>query len=84
MVESSAFPHIRRNNSENAVLHPTVPLARHFGKARMGTTHFLMKTLPKAAIEIALDALDYNLTRVMNIISIKPLMAAIIGEPPRS
>ena len=84
MVESSAFPHIRRNNSENAVLHPTVPLARHFGKARMGATHFLMKTLSKAATEMALSVLAYNLTRVMNIVGIKPLMAAIIGEPPRS
>jgi hypothetical protein len=84
MVESSAFPDIRRNNLEKAVLHPTVPLARHFGKARMGTAHFLMKTPPRAATEIALNALDYNLTQVMNIISIKPLMAAIIGEPPRS
>jgi hypothetical protein len=82
MVESSAFPDIRRNNLENAVLHPALPLARHFGKARMGATHFLMKTLPKSARNGAL--LAYNLTRVMNIIGIKPLMAAIIGEPPRS
>jgi transposase len=46
-------------------------------KARMGATHFLMKTLPKVAAEMALHILAYNLTRVMNIIGIKPLMAAI-------
>ena len=45
-------------------------------KARMGATHFL-KTLPKVAAEMALHVLAYNLTRVMNIIGIKPLMAAI-------
>jgi hypothetical protein len=37
-------------------------------KARMGATHFLMKTLPRVATEMALHVLAYNLTRVMNII----------------
>jgi transposase len=46
-------------------------------KARMGATHFLMKTLPKVAAEMALHVLAYNLTRVLNIVGIKPLMAAI-------
>ena len=46
-------------------------------KMRMGATHFLMKTLPKVASEMALHVLAYNLTRVMNIMGIKPLMAAI-------
>jgi transposase len=46
-------------------------------KARMGATHFLMKTLPKVAAEMALSVLAYNLTRVMNILGIKPLIAAI-------
>ncbi len=32
-------------------------------KARMGATHFLMKTLPKVATEMALHVLAYNLTR---------------------
>jgi Transposase DDE domain len=48
-------------------------------KARMGATHFLMKTLPRVAGEMALHVLAYNLTRVMNIIGIKPLVAAIGG-----
>ena len=36
-------------------------------KARMGATHFLMKTLPRVAAEMALHVLAYNLTRIMNI-----------------
>jgi transposase len=46
-------------------------------KARMGATHFLTKTLPKVATEMALSVLAYNLTRVMNIIGVKPLIAAM-------
>ena len=46
-------------------------------KARMGATHFLTKTLPKVSAEMALSVLAYNLTRVMNIVGTKPLMAAI-------
>jgi transposase len=46
-------------------------------KHRMGATHFLMKTLPKVASEMALHVLAYNLTRVMNMIGIQPLMAAM-------
>jgi hypothetical protein len=46
-------------------------------KARMGATHFLMKTAPKVASEMALSVLAYNLTRVMNIIGVKPLIAAV-------
>src|SRR5216683_1061840 len=48
-------------------------------KARMGATHFLTKTLPKVAAEMALSVLAYNLTRVMNIVGTKPLMAAIVA-----
>src|SRR5262249_59962579 len=44
-------------------------------KMRMGATHFLMKTLPRVATEMALHVLAYNLTRVMNIRGIQPLMA---------
>jgi transposase len=46
-------------------------------KARMGATHFLTKTLPKVATEMALSVLAYNLTRVMNIVGVKPLITAI-------
>jgi transposase len=46
-------------------------------KARMGATHFLMKTLPRVATEMALHVLAYNLTRVINILGTGPLMAAM-------
>ena len=46
-------------------------------KARMGATHFLMKTLPRVSGEMALHILAYNLTRVMNIMGSKPLLARI-------
>ena len=46
-------------------------------KMRMGATHFLMKRLKNVKTEIALSVLAYNLTRVMNIIGIRPLIAAI-------
>jgi predicted alpha-1,6-mannanase (GH76 family) len=46
-------------------------------KARMGATHFLMKTLPRVAAEMALHVLAYNLTRVMNIMGTQPLLAAM-------
>ena len=46
-------------------------------KMRMGATHFLMKRLPKVATEMALHVLAYNVTRVMNIVGIQPLIAAI-------
>ena len=45
----------------------------------MGATHFLTKTLPKAAAEMALSVLAYNLTGVVNIVGIKPLIAAIVA-----
>jgi transposase len=48
-------------------------------KARMGATHFLTKTLPKVAAEMALSVLAHHLTRVMNIVGTKPLMAAIVA-----
>lgn len=46
-------------------------------KARMGATHFLMKRLKNVKTEMALAVLAYNLTRVMNIIGIGPLISAI-------
>jgi transposase len=66
-----ANPHAMRQRRET-VEHP-------FGtmKARMGATHFLTKTLPKVAAEMALAVLAYNLTRAMNIVGTKSLMAAL-------
>ena len=46
-------------------------------KSWMGATHFQMKTLKKVATEMALHVLAYNLKRVMYLIGIRPLMAAM-------
>jgi transposase len=46
-------------------------------KARMGATHFLTRTMPKVATEMALAILAYNFTRVMNILGVKPMIAAM-------
>jgi hypothetical protein len=46
-------------------------------KAWMGSTHFLMKTLKRVSTEMALHVLAYNLKRVMSILGITPLIAAI-------
>jgi transposase len=59
---------LRRETAE----HPFATL-----KMRMGATHFLMKRLPKVATEMALHVLAYNLTRVMNIMGVQPLLAAM-------
>ncbi len=46
-------------------------------KCWMGYTHFQMKTLKKVGTEMALHVLAYNLKRVMNIIGIGALIAAM-------
>jgi macrodomain Ter protein organizer (MatP/YcbG family) len=66
-----ANPQAMRQRRETAE-HPFATL-----KMRMGATHFLMKRLPKVATEMALHVLAYNLTRVMNIIGVQPLLAVM-------
>jgi transposase len=61
---------VRRSTVE----HPFATL-----KMRMGATHFLCKTLPKVATEMALCVLGYNFTRVLNIVGVAKLMEAIAG-----
>ena len=46
-------------------------------KAWMGATHFRTKTLEKVRTEMSLHVLAYNLKRVIAIIGVAPLMAAI-------
>ena len=48
-------------------------------KCWMGYTHFQMKTLMKVGTEMALHVLAYNLKRVINILGIRPLIAAMIA-----
>src|SRR5713226_5219500 len=46
-------------------------------KAWMGATHFLTRTLDKVRTEMSLHVLAYNLKRMIAIIGVGPLMAAI-------
>ena len=46
-------------------------------KSWMGSTHFQMKTLKRVGTEMALHVLAYNLKRVINIMGIRPLIAAM-------
>ena len=46
-------------------------------KSWMGSTHFQMKTLKRVGTEMALHVLAYNLERVMNMLGIGPLIAAM-------
>ena len=43
----------------------------------MGYTHFQMKTLKRVCTEMTLHVLAYNLKRVMKILGIAPLIAAM-------
>jgi hypothetical protein len=71
----------RLDSDLNAMRRRRETVEHPFGtlKARMGATHFLTKTLPKVAAEMALSVLAYNLTRVMNIVGVRPLIAAIVA-----
>ena len=46
-------------------------------KAWMGATHFLTRTLNKVRTEMSLHVLAYNLKRMITILGMEPLMAAI-------
>ena len=43
----------------------------------MGSTHFLTRTLKRVSTEMSLHVLAYNLKRVMQVLGVKPLMAAM-------
>jgi transposase len=70
---------VRLDKNPNAMRTRRETVEHPFGtlKMRMGATHFLCTTLPKVATEMALCVLGYNLTRVLNIVGMKPLLAAI-------
>lgn len=46
-------------------------------KSWMGYTHFLARTLPRVRTEMSLQALAYDLKRVMNILGTGPLLDAM-------
>ena len=60
-------------------LRKTAYLRNPFGTPKfwMESPHFQMKTLKRVGTEMALHLLDYNFKRVMNIMGIAPMIAAI-------
>jgi len=46
-------------------------------KSWMGAAHFLTKTLPKVRTELSLHVLAYNLKRMIQMLGVRPLIAAI-------
>jgi hypothetical protein len=69
----------RLDNNPDAMRMRRETVEHPFGtiKMRMGATHFLCKTLPKVATEMALCVLTYNFTRVLNIFGVEKMMEAI-------
>lgn len=70
----------RRLDADPGAMRVRRETAEHpFGtlKSRMGATHFLMKTLPRVSGEMALHVLAYNLTRVLNILGTRTMLAAM-------
>ncbi len=49
-------------------------------KSWMGHTHFKMKTLPRVSTEMSLHVLAYNLKRVISIMGVENLQAAIASN----
>jgi hypothetical protein len=46
-------------------------------KAWMGAPHFLTKTLPRVRAEMSLQALAYNMKRVIRLLGVSPLIEAV-------
>ena len=69
----------RLDKSPQAMRARRETVERPFGtiKARMGATHFLMKRLHNVKTDMSLAVLAYNLTRVINIVGVRLLIAAI-------
>jgi hypothetical protein len=66
-----------RNPDKMRVRRQTVEHSFGTIKAWMGATHFQMRTLPKVASEMALHVLAYNMKRVMRILGVGGLIAAM-------
>ena len=76
-VVDAAQSRLNRNPNAMRLRRETVEHPFATLKMRMGATHFLMKRLKNVATEMALSVLAYNLTRVINIVGIKPMLAAM-------
>ena len=72
--------HEQRMNENPTMMQLRKQTVEHpFGtiKSWMGMSHFKTKTLKRVSTEMSLHVLTYNLTRMINIMGIKPLIRAI-------
>ena len=72
--------HERRMNKHPTMMQLRKQTVEHpFGtiKSWMGMSHFKTRTLKRVSTEMSLHVLAYNLTRMINIMGVKPLIAAI-------
>lgn len=72
--------HEERMNRNPAMMQLRKQTAEHpFGtiKSWMGLSHFKTKTLKRVSTEMSLHVLAYNLTRMINIMGVKSLIAAV-------
>lgn len=72
--------HEQRMNENPTMMQLRKQTVEHpFGtiKLWMGMSHFKTKTLKRVSTEMSLHVLAYNLTRMINIIGVKPLIKAI-------
>ena len=72
--------HEQRMNQNPTMMQLRKQTVEHpFGtiKSWMGMSHFKTKTLKRVSTEMSLHVLAYNLTRMINIMGVKPLMATI-------
>lgn len=74
-----AGDHYRKDNNHDKMRIRRQTVEYPFGtiKAWMGATHFQMRRLPKVTSEMALHVLAHNMKRVMQILGVCGLMAAM-------
>ena len=72
--------HEKRMNQHPTMMQLRKQTVEHpFGtiKSWMGMSHFKTRTLRRVSTEMSLHVLAYNLTRMINIMGVKPLIEAI-------
>lgn len=82
LLQARNDPHRRASREDAAATRNGRTSLRH-NEGQDGATHFLMKTLPRVASEMALHVLAYNMTRVISLMGVRPLMAASGHSQPK-
>jgi Transposase DDE domain len=77
LLAATVQDRLDRNPEKMRVRRQTVEHPFGTIKARMGASHFQMRRLPKVAREMALHMLAYDMKRVIQILGVGGLMAAM-------